>query len=100
MVKPTTAHLARLKRAASEPMTVRDAGRPHCYYVESKRGTYLVDTGKNTCTCGDFRHRILKLRRQGNKSAQCKHQIRVNSKPNALTAMALYATAEPKEATE
>ena len=89
--------LARLKRAAMDAMRVVEAGRPHCYYVSSKGGTYLVDTSKKMCTCADFRNRILKMRRQGKPNAECKHLIRVNSKPNALRSLLLYATDDQKE---
>ena len=88
--------LARLKRAATEVMRVVDAGRANCYYVSSKGGTYLVDTAKKTCTCADFRNRIVKMRRQGKPDAECKHLIRVNSKPNALRSLLLYATEDQK----
>jgi hypothetical protein len=89
----------RLQRAAVETMHVRtDPERPHIHYVSGKSGVYLVNTEKDACTCPDFRHRILKARRAGNKNAQCKHQIKVGSKPSALKALALYATAENTEA--
>ena len=82
--------LARMQRAATERMIVKEAGRPHCYYVESKRGTYLVNTAQDTCTCRDFRHRIRKLRRT-QPNARCKHLIRVNSGRKSLQAQLLYA---------
>jgi hypothetical protein len=89
--------LARLKRAATEVMHIVAAGRPKCFYVSSKGGTYLVDTAKKTCTCADYRNRILKMRRQGKPNAECKHLIRVNSKPNALRSLLLYATDDQKK---
>ena len=96
MSKPTL-DLARAKRAATERMTVRDTGRANFYYVSSKRGVYLVNTGQNTYTCADFRKRILRLRRKGNLEARCKHQLRVIHATQGLRAQQLYA---PRPRTE
>jgi len=85
--------LARMQRAATETMTVKDAGRPNCFYVESKRGTYLVNTAQDTCTCRDFRHRIV---RRTQPNAQCKHLLRVKNGRKSLQAQLLYAPTEEK----
>jgi hypothetical protein len=100
--------LARVQRAATETMTVKDAGRPNCFYVESKRGTYLVNIAQDTCTCRDFRHRIVTMARPSGialramrqrraivrhtqPNAQCKHLLRVKNGRKLLQAQLLYA---------
>ena len=91
MQKRSRLDLARADRAAREPMIVRpNAGRPGCYHVESRRGTYLVDTTRSTCTCPDFRNRIARMRREGNSDAQCKHLLRVNNGTKWLQAQMIY----------
>ena len=72
-------------------------GRPGFYYVETRRGTYLVDTTVSTCTCPDFRNRILKQRRKGNPDAQCKHLLRVNNGTKWLQAQMIYGKPNRRE---
>ena len=95
MSKPSL-DLVRAQRAATETMRVTALGQGRFTVVGKSQTPYAVNTLEDTCTCRDFRNRIVKLRRHGNPKAQCKHLLRVNNGTKWLQAQLLYTTARPR----
>jgi len=90
----------RLKRAATETMTIRDVpDRWWVKIVETEHGTYTVNARARSCTCTDFTRRILKLRQAGDRDARCKHLLRVLYGERMLQASLLVAPVEPRKET-
>ncbi len=87
----------RATRAITEPMEIVPADKAWRFTVRTAHGVYAVDAQAKTCTCKDFRNRIAKLRRAGNRDAMCKHLLRVVNGTRLLQAQLVVGTRERKE---
>ena len=88
---------ARITHAATEPMEIESTDQPWRFTVRTAHGVYRVDAQTKTCTCPDFRNRILKLRRRGDKNAACKHLLRVTNGKRLLEAQLLVGNKQRSE---
>ncbi len=87
----------RAARAVTEPMEITAADKAWRFTVRTEHGVYTVDAQAKTCTCQDFRNRILKLRRAGNRDAMCKHLLRVVNGTRLLQAQLVVGTQKRDE---
>ncbi len=91
----------------TDTMACHSAARQQCaasksrhrwrFTVRTEHGVYTVDAQARTCTCQDFRNRIAKLRRAGNRDAMCKHLLRVVNGTHLLQAQLVVGTKERDE---
>jgi hypothetical protein len=88
---------ARAARALAEPMEITSTDKTWRFTVRTEHNVYAVDAQAKTCTCKDFRNRILKLRRAGNRDAMCKHLLRVVNGTHLLQAQLVVGTQERDE---
>jgi hypothetical protein len=88
---------ARATRAITEPMEIIATDKPWRFIVRTAHGVYAVDAQEKTCTCPDFQNRILKMRRQGNRDAMCKHLLRVVNGTRLLQAQLVIGTRKRSE---
>ncbi len=106
---------ARAARALAEPMEITSTDTMAChpaahqqcaasrsrhrwrFTVRTEHNVYAVDAQAKTCTCKDFRNRILKLRRAGNHDAMCKHLLRVVNGTHLLQAQLIVGTQKRDE---
>ena len=89
---------ARITRAATETMKVVSTDKAGQFIVYTAHGgAYTVDAQAKTCTCADFRNRIAKMRRRGDRNAACKHLLRVTNGKRLLQAQLLIGEKKRQE---
>ena len=107
---------ARITRAITEPMEIVPTDKPWRFTVRTAHGVYTVDAQANdgttimrctlrvqctkdvpSCTCPDFRNRIAKMRRRGDRNAACKHLLRVTNGKRLLEAQLLVGNKQRSE---
>ena len=88
---------ARITRAVTEPMEIAPTDKPWRFIVRTAHGAYAVDAQAKTCTCPDFRNRITKMRRRGDRNAACKHLLRVTNGKRLLQAQLLIGEKKRQE---
>jgi hypothetical protein len=87
---------SRIARALTEPMEIIPTTKAWQFNVRTAHGVYTVDVQAKTCTCPDFRHRVTKMRRAGNRDAACKHLLRVVNGTRLLQGMLIVGTQKRK----